>query len=157
MTNPPNPPIFTPYRVNHNGFVVMTSLTEFLFPAPAPRSARGILRWWEGRRLGYNLIVGAAGVFSYFVTNLILWIPPHPYPPEGVPIVLPIVFGVGANICYTLGSIAEYAIHRLWGNKVFPVGPTLYRMGLTFSVGLALMPILIAKFGWLARIFTSIF
>lgn len=36
--------------------------------------------------------------------------------------------------------------------RVLPVGPTLYRMGLTFSVGLALFPTLIFGLEWLVRI-----
>ncbi len=39
----------------------MTELTEFLFPAPARRSVSGIVRWWESRRLAYNVLVGGAG------------------------------------------------------------------------------------------------
>ena len=31
----------------------------------------------------------------------------------------------------------------MWKGEVLPTGPALYRMGLTFSVGLALFPTLI--------------
>jgi hypothetical protein len=34
-------------------------------------------------------------------------------------------------------------MHRIWGRALLPVGPALYRMGLTFAVGLALFPTLI--------------
>jgi len=40
------------------------SLTDFLYPAPAPRNTWGILKWWESRRLKYNLIVGGFGFAS---------------------------------------------------------------------------------------------
>jgi len=39
-------------------------LTDFFFPLPAPRTTWGIIRWWESRRLKYNLIVGGTGLFS---------------------------------------------------------------------------------------------
>jgi hypothetical protein len=42
-------------------------------------------------------------------------------------------------------------IDKVWGRTVLPAGPSLYRMGLTFSVGLALFPTLImtiAFVGW---------
>ena len=37
--------------------------------------------------------------------------------------------------------LAEYFLHRIFGPKLLPTGPALYRMGLTFSVGLTLIPI----------------
>ena len=71
---------------------------------------------------------------------------------------LPIlVFGVMANVCYLLGPTAELLIEKLWGPKVLPTGPTLFRMGLTFSVGLALFPALLTTIGWVLRIVFSIF
>jgi hypothetical protein len=37
-----------------------------------------------------------------------------------------------------LGPTHEIQIDEVWGRTVLPAGPSLYRMGLTFSVGLAL-------------------
>ena len=120
----------------------MTSLTEFLFPAPARRSFPSILGWWERRRLAYNAFVGGAGVVSVVGVALLSLI--HPYQ-TGILIIpwQPIVaFGLGANLFYSLGSLAEWAVHRIWGREILPVGPGLYRIGLTFSVGLALFPLM---------------
>jgi hypothetical protein len=119
----------------------MSALTEFLFPAPAPRSVGKIISWWERRRLFYNAAVGAAGLgtlgvltvaVSVFEGGLAL--------PPWQPVV---VFGAMANVCYSLGPCVEILAHRLWGRSVLPVGPSLYRMGLTFAVGLALFPALL--------------
>ena len=119
----------------------MSALTEFLFPAPAPRSLRGIVAWWEGRRLAYNVLVGAAGSVSLVAVTVVasaleghLVAPPW----QGVAI-----FAVMANLCYLFGPAVEGAAHLLWGRSVLPIGPALYRAGLTFSVGLALLPTLI--------------
>ncbi|MGD2045528.1 MAG: hypothetical protein PVJ80_12105 [Gemmatimonadota bacterium] len=120
----------------------MTTLTEFLFPAPARRSAGAIILWWEGRRLAFNLCVGSAGVVSLFAVTGVaaihdgVFVLPYLLVPAGV-------FGVLANACYLLGPAAEILIHAVWGRRVLPTGPTLYRMGLTFSVGLALLPTLL--------------
>ena len=119
----------------------MTELTEFLFPAPARRSVSGIVRWWESRRLAYNVFVGGAGLVSLGVVNLIALV-------SGVPTVesqwiVVVAFGVTANLCYLLGPTVEIALQKLWGEKLLPVGPSLFRMGLTFSVGLALFPALL--------------
>ena len=138
----------------------MSAITEFLFPAPARRSAGSIVGWWESRRLKYNLIVGGAGVVSLAVVRLITLLPPavHPFPAPFLQIVArPIlVFAVLANVCYTLGPTVEVAAEKLWGRKVLPLGPSLFRMGLTFSVGLAFLPTLLIVFDWVFRIVGAI-
>ncbi|MGE0158855.1 MAG: hypothetical protein AB7T31_05535 [Gemmatimonadales bacterium] len=127
----------------------MHSIGEFLFPAPAPRATGAILRWWERRRLVYNLAVGAAGSVSFVVMSVVdslLKGTPHLVPWPFV-----ILFGLGANVMYCLGPAFEILIDKVWGRTVLPAGPALYRMGLTFSVGLALFPtliMLIALVGW---------
>lgn len=127
----------------------MTSLTEFLFPAPARRTPTAIIGWWEKRRLAYNLAVGAAGSVSFVAMSIvdsILKGTPHLVPWPFV-----VLFGLGANFMYCLGPTIEILIDKIWGRAVLPAGPSLYRMGLTFSVGLALFPTLImtiALVGW---------
>jgi hypothetical protein len=117
----------------------MTDLAEFLFPAPAERSVGGILKWWEGRRLHFNAFVGGAGLVSLGVMRVFTWVISE----QMVPWQAVVVFGVAANVCYLLGPTVELIVDRIWGRKLLPVGPALYRMGLTFSVGLALLPALI--------------
>ena len=120
----------------------MTALGEFLFPAPAPRRAGAIIRWWEKRRLAYNLMVGAAGLVSAAAVSV--W---SPLVGEGSVLgfiwIPAVIFGGLANVCYTLGSLIEILVQKLWGSSVLPIGPAMYRMGLTFSVGLALFPTLL--------------
>jgi len=127
----------------------MSSLTEFLFPAPASRTTGAIIGWWERRRLFYNVAVGAAGSVSFVAMSIVdsvLKGDPHVVPWPFV-----VLFGLGANVMYCLGPTIEVLIDKLWGRSVLPVGPGLYRMGLTFSVGLALFPtliVMIALVGW---------
>lgn len=134
----------------------MSQLTEFLFPAPAKRSVGGIVRWWESRRLAYNVFVGSAGLITTGVFALITALPPFSSP-ELVPWQGMVLFGVGANFFYTMGSAVEIIVEKLWGRDVLPIGPGLYRMGLTFSVGLALFPALIFTTIWVIRIVLSVF
>jgi hypothetical protein len=120
----------------------MTALARFLFPAPAERSAGAILRWWEARRLPYNLIVGGAGLFTLAVIRVVTWLPvvaDGGFPP----LVLIAVYGGLANLCYLMGPMVEIGLLAVWGRKLLPTGPALYRMGLTFSVGLTLLPALL--------------
>lgn len=113
-------------------------LVRFLYPAPARRTVGGIFKWWEKRRLAYNLIVGAGGAFTLagaavtsrvfgFPLSLIdLWDP-----------VLPVA--LWANLCYTLGPLTESLLHRIWGRQVRPVGPHLFRAGLILAVGVTFL------------------
>ena len=135
---------------------IKRGLTDFLFPMPAPRNAGGIIKWWESRRLRYNAIVGASGFLSLGAFSLLMSLPPfsHSLPFFWPPI---IVFGLLANICYLLGPTVEIAIEKISRGKILPSGPVLFRMGLTFSVGLTLLPTLMASVDWAFRILRWIF
>lgn len=124
---------------------------DVLFPLPAHRrSTIGILTWWESRRLIYNVIVGGTGLVSLAFVGVLSIIPP------GVPHLVPgwepiLAFGVLANVCFTFGSAIEVALQRVWKDRVLPVGPALFRQGLSFSVGLTLLPIFVASVTWVVR------
>jgi hypothetical protein len=133
----------------------MSALVEFLFPAPAPRRALPILKWWESRRLGYNAIVGSVGLVSLGFTWLMGVLPPGGH--GGIPPLAVVAVGLAANVCYTIGPVVEIAIENLWGRRALPTGPTLFRMGLTFSVGLVSMPVLISLFDYAVRIAKVLF
>lgn len=66
------------------------------------------------------------------------------------------VFAGIANVCYLLGPSIEILIHKLWDDEVLLTGPVLFQMGLTFSVGLALLPALVTDIYWVARIVFAI-
>lgn len=127
-------------------------ISEVLFPLPAHRrTPMGILVWWESRRLAYNVIVGATGLVTLGTMGLISLIPP------GIPRFFPpwqliLAYGALANMCFTFGPLVEIAFQRLWKGRVLPVGPVLFRQGLSFSVGLTLLPIFIASATWVVRL-----
>jgi hypothetical protein len=121
-----------------------------LFPAPdIRRSPATLLAWWERRRPLYNLIVGSTGLVTLTTLQVLSWLPPHLT--FDAPLALIILYGVAANACYTFGFALEALLQRLWGDDVAPVGPTLWRHGLVFSVGLTLFPIGIAWIAYLAN------
>ena len=131
-----------------------SAIVRFLYPTPAVRTVPGIFRWWERRRLGYNLIVGSAGVVSLGLSWIIAALPPEGQIASIFPDVLvPIgIVGLLANFWYTTGAVIESIVHKLWGKQVLPVGPALFRMGLTFSVGVVFIPTLMMIMFWVARI-----
>jgi hypothetical protein len=126
----------------------VSALTRLLFPAPAEvRSTASILRWWESRRLKYNVIVGTAGVVTLAAIEIIARLPPLSihrlifWP--GV-----LAYGIFANLFYSLGFLTEAVMQRAWHEETPRVGPALFRQGLIFSVGLTLFPIAVMGIGW---------
>jgi hypothetical protein len=130
----------------------VTRLGDAVFPdAAARRSTLSLLGWWESRRGFYNLAVGGTGLVVLLVIRLITLIPPGM--PMGPGLIRPVIaYGFMANVCYTFGWVAESVAQRIWGDKVRPLGPVLFRQGLAFSVGLTMLPILFVSIGWLVRV-----
>jgi hypothetical protein len=62
------------------------------------------------------------------------------------------LYGVMANVGYTLGPVADLLFRRLLGDRAPAVAPALFRYGFVFSMGLSLLPIPLAFLGWLARL-----
>lgn len=131
-------------------------LVRFLYPTPARRTVGGIFKWWERRRLAFNLIVGAGGAISLAGLGLVSWV-------TGIPMLLdrlldPIIpVAIWANLCYTLGPIAESLLHKIWGRKVRPSGPHLFRAGLILSVGITfVLPMIVMGAGFVVRLVRGI-
>ena len=131
----------------------MSALTRFFFaPVYSPPSMWAVVNWWESRRAIYNLAVGAAGIFSLtFVAFSAVMHPfPVPFRLQGLGI---LAYAIMANVCYSLGPAIDVFIHRHWGSEYAVVGPTLFRYGFVFSIGLTLLPIPMAALAWMARLF----
>lgn len=134
-----------------------TPLVDFLFPAPAERRPASIIAWWEKRRLPFNLVVGGSGLVTLGLAAISSALPPAPGGPASA--LFPILaYGALANICYTLGPATEIALHKVWGRRVLPAGPVLFRAGLVLSVGLTLViPTILLVLGWLFRFLGTVF
>lgn len=131
-----------------------TALTRFFFRSPYLAPSTGtIVRWWESRRPLYNLAVGSAGLVSLATIALTdLNLPPD-VGARGVPLGIIAVYGVLANLAYCVGPLIDLLIVRRWGNAYSAIGPTLFRYGFVFSVGLTLLPVPISIVGWCVRMF----
>lgn len=120
-------------------------LVQFLYPPPAERRVSAIIAWWERRRPLYNLVVGTCGIWTLGFHTLV-----HG-PPPGAAVAV-VVVGIMANLAYTLGPVVEVTTTCLWGRRVLPIGPLLFRQGVLFSVGLTLvLPLIILTLGAVAR------
>ena len=118
----------------------MTALTRYFFhDVDVPRGTWEVVRWWEHRRLAYNAAVGGAGLVTLGVTMLLVGLPPL----RALPGLLLFVgvYGLLANLCYSLGPVLDLLARRWGGSTWAAVGPALLRYGFVFAVGLTLIPI----------------
>jgi hypothetical protein len=130
----------------------MSALTRILFPLPEYRRTSGsLLRWWESRRLTYNGFVGGAGLVTLTVLALVSILPPGA-PGLGLVWRGVLIYGVLANVGYSMGWLAEVGMRALWGDEAPLAGPALFRQGLSFAVGLTLLPIPLAIISWVVRL-----
>lgn len=126
----------------------MSALDTFLFPAPTlRRQPAALLRWWEARRLTYNVTVGAAGLLTLAAFALVAPVSMARFPWPAV-----VAYGLMANVCYSFGWIAEALLQRWLRRDTYGLGPALWRHGLVFSVGLTLVPIGVAVIAGVVRV-----
>ena len=114
-----------------------------------------VIRWWELRRIPYNLVVGAVGFASIvafeFVGNSM--VPPGEDAIEPPLLFLGVIaYGVACNVAYTLGWFGEIYFFQhsreaglVFRRKAFPAGLTLSCLVPTLPTGLT---ILLWAFGW---------
>jgi hypothetical protein len=111
-----------------------------------------IIRWWEARRLRYNLYVGAGGVVTWLVVEIAGSAAVRPGVDFEEPIVMligPLLYGIAANVCYTFGSMVDVAAYRGSPRQ------WLYTLGLRFSLVLTALPGVWALLVWLYTIYTG--
>lgn len=132
----------------------MSALTQFFFRNDVTcRTTGEVVRWWESRRGGYNIAVGSAGLVTLLAVQVISRVPPGGMPIPWQPMVfIPLVYGILANVAYTGGWVAELWIRNTLGRGMDPVGPTIFRYGFAFSIGLTLFPIAVISLAKLAQI-----
>ena len=128
----------------------MAALTSVLFPEPTlRRSAGSVIGWWERRRPLYNGIVGTTGIVTVSVLAVALGPIVLVQPGTWIGIT---AYGIAANVCYSLGAPTELLLERWLGRQTYALGPTLFRYGLIYSVGLTLFPLALGVFAVLAKL-----
>jgi hypothetical protein len=112
-----------------------------------PVDWKTILRRWEMLRIPFNLVVGIAGLIALSVFPAI----------SGGEVLAAgiVVYGIGANVCYLFGPIAELYVNWFmegWGKRLLPepivtffqskaltwlmfLGGTLFSVILTLFIG----------------------
>jgi len=135
----------------------MNAVEKYFFtPIYRPRTGWSVFGWWEARRPLYNVAVGAAGLVTLGTVTALMLLPPHArgLAWDGlVPGV--VIYGVLANLCYSLGAPADLLLRRFIGDRAAAAGPVLFRYGFVFALGLTLLPIPLAVLGWVFRLILS--
>ncbi len=129
----------------------VTTVEKWFFtPLYYPRSPLQVIGWWERRRLMYNVSVGVAGLLTLGVgAALGMLLSPGTMPSEVVGV---IVYGFLANVCYTLGPVADLMLRRTIGIRAPDIAPVMFRYGYVFSIGLTLLPIPLMMVGAIAKL-----
>jgi hypothetical protein len=111
-----------------------------------------VVRWWEARRLHFNVYVGVVGVISWFLALIAGSAAVKPGVDFEEPLGMifgPIIYACIANACYTLGWIVDTVSSE---NRP-RVG--LYKAGVVFSVVLTALPGVWAVVAWLMTVITG--
>jgi hypothetical protein len=82
---------------------------------PEPYSRAEIVRWWEGRRVRYNMLVGSVGIVTWILVLCFgsLAVKPGVDFEESIMMIIgPAIYAIGANLCFTLGWIVDTSLYR---------------------------------------------
>lgn len=113
--------------------------------------ASDVIRWWESRRLFFNMVVGCTGIITCILLIVCAFMADSTV---GEPIGLPdgpllgvfgvLLYGILANICYTGGWISELLVSATSKAKSSTsFGLKVFRIGLIFSIFVTLCPAVI--------------
>ncbi|HEV2134816.1 MAG TPA: hypothetical protein VGR47_11320 [Terracidiphilus sp.] len=119
---------------------------------PPPYTRREIVKWWEARRLRFNLWVGSVGLATWLLVLIVGSMAVKPgvdFEEPFMMIVGPIIYGVMANVCFSLGWIVDTAVYR--GHP----RAALYKAGLIFSLILTALPGIWAIVAWCITLYTG--
>jgi hypothetical protein len=121
---------------------IITGFKDWLFKLPSSEcSSVDVIIWWEKRRIPYNFIIGVAAfgfllLYLFFIDRSKIL---HPGEDAIEPIAL-LMFPVLWNFAYCLGWITELCARKITSVKDRLTGPTLLRLGLTFSLFITAIP-----------------
>jgi len=125
---------------------------EWLFHGHSGTTRKEIIRWWEARRFRFNVLVGLVGVVTWILVLTAGSAAVRPGEDFEEPIMMifgPLIYGVLANVCYTLGWTVDTIFYRGTPRT------RLFKAGLIFSVVLTAFPGLWAVAAWLITIYTG--
>lgn len=130
----------------------MESLLSWPTKDSAEYTSPDIVRWWEARRLRFNFYVGAVGVVTWLLVMIAGSAAVKPGEDFEEPLAMifgPFIYAFLANVCYTLGWIAD----TVSSQRRPRVG--LYKAGVILSVVLTALPGVWAVVAWLMTLISG--
>jgi len=119
---------------------------------PAPYTRRELVKWWEARRLRFNVLVGSVGVVTWLLVLFVGSLAVKPGVDFEEPIMMiigPVIYGALANVCFSFGWIVDTTLYR--GRP----RASLYKAGLIFSLILTALPGIWAVVAWCITLYTG--
>jgi len=109
------------------------------------------IQWWEVRRIPFNLVLAALGIVTVLVIEVVgsaLVKPGNDAVEPALLFVGVVLYGLGANMAYTLGWISEL----LWSagdtNKTEALRGRVFLIGLLGSLIVTVFPAVLASVIW---------
>jgi hypothetical protein len=113
-----------------------------------------VIRWWESRRLSYNALLFTVGLAAIAGMEWLMGqvVPPGEDAIEPMALVLGVVvYGIMANLCYTLGWVIELRRRRTDPVAARQRGQWMFRAGMLFSGVLTSLPFGFGCLFWIAH------
>ncbi|HET6179494.1 MAG TPA: hypothetical protein VFE61_21385 [Candidatus Sulfotelmatobacter sp.] len=124
----------------------------WLFHGSSGTTNQDIIRWWETRRLHFNLHVGLTGFGTWWLGLIVGGASVKPGVDFEEPFAMilgPIVYAILANVCYTFGWILAVVTYNDGPRKA------LCKAGLIFSIILTALPGVWAIIAYLITVYTG--
>ncbi|MDD2890693.1 MAG: hypothetical protein PHE49_08660 [bacterium] len=109
-----------------------------------PENTKQIIRWWEAKRLYYNLIMTVTGLLCVIIVLLVTGADLNRK--EALSAMFFIIFyGISANVLYSSGWVIEILVRKnLKDTGIKKIGPLFFITGTTISVLLTLAFLILA-------------
>jgi hypothetical protein len=120
----------------------MKRAIRWLFAEPGlPRTPSRVISWWEIRRIPFNLIIGAYGLFCLLIFLWAITTSGHLKPGQDAvePIAL-LAAPLGINALYTFGWLLEVPARRVVPTLSPTFAPFLLKAGLAIGLILITLP-----------------
>jgi hypothetical protein len=106
-----------------------------------------IIKWWELRRIPFNIAVGVTGIVTCAILSTVDAIAenkfgePLAFPNSPIGAILGIIgYAIAANVCFTCGWLTEIIVRKIWQEHAGKFGQISFSLGLLFSILLTLVP-----------------
>lgn len=88
---------------------------KWMLQSDVNANRREVFRWWEARRLNYNLLLLIVGIITWVLVMIAGSHAVEPGEDFEEPIMMifgPFLYGILANICYTFGPLFDVTFYR---------------------------------------------